>query len=219
MMILTILWLALIDSINPHEIALAITILLYTGAKGVWGFIHGVFLTTLAQLLFLYFGMIKLLELISDKNLPHVSGILILIGIAITAYGWHLWQHRFKIPTVATEKIVSSFNYSSYLKFFLLGSFTILAGTPGSFLLVFAVIEVKKLEVSTIFVLVYFGLYALIYTLPMIALNLAAIWQEKRLKRWLNCRLNWFYLRLNMVISLSLIVLGIVCFVMGILQL
>jgi len=43
MITLTIISLALIDSINPPEIAIAIAILLYKGIGEVWGFIHGIF--------------------------------------------------------------------------------------------------------------------------------------------------------------------------------
>ncbi len=80
---------------------------------------------------------------------------------------------------------------------------------PGAFLLIFAVIEVKKMPVNLMFMLFYLMLYALIYTLPIIALNLAAIWQERRLKIWLSRRKNWLYIRLNILLSLSLLALGV----------
>ncbi len=100
MITLTIISLALIDSINPPEIAIAIAILLYKGIGEVWGFIHGIFLTIFAQLLFLYFGLGKLLDLISKNNLFNPSWTLILLGIGITTYGCYLWQHRYQIPKI-----------------------------------------------------------------------------------------------------------------------
>ncbi|WP_228009451.1 GAP family protein [Microcystis aeruginosa] len=219
MITLTIISLALIDSINPPEIAIAIAILLYKGIGEVWGFIHGIFLTIFAQLLFLYFGLGKLLDLISKNNLFNPSWTLILLGIGITTYGYYLWQHRYQIPKIKKSSSLSVFNYTSYLKFFCLGSATILAESPGAFLLIFAVIEVKKIPVNLMFVLFYLMLYALIYTLPIIALNFAAIWQERRLKIWLSRRKNWIYIRLNILLSLSLLALGVFCLALGLGQL
>lgn len=216
---LTIFWLALIDSMNPTIIAITIALILYKNTWGVWGFIHGVFLTTLFQLLLLYLGLSRLLNITSNKNSHNVHWFLILIGLGMLLYGWYLWQHRYHVPTVHTLKNFSSFNYTNYLKFILLGSVTTWAEAPTAFLLILAVVELKKLQIDPIFTLLYFILYALIYTLPIIALNITAIWQEKRLKIWLSKRLNWLYIRLNIVISLSVLALGIFCLAIGVGQL
>ena len=219
MLILTILGLALIDSINPTPIAVAILILLYRGAWGVWAYIYGIFLATLAQSFVLYFGLSKLLDIISGNNLLNSGWVLIVIGGGLSIYGLSRWQQRYEVPNRKKWTPLSSFSYTNHIKCMVLGIAMTLAETPGAFLLIFAVIEVKKIGMNAIFLLLYFALYAVIYTLPIIILNVAAIWQKKRLEIWLNRRLKSLYIRLNIGINLSLIALGIFLFVIGVRQL
>lgn len=221
MLTLTILWLAFIDSINPTPIAIAILIFLYRGTRGVWAYVYGIFLTTLVQSFVFYFGLSELQEIISRQHLSSVNWgwLLILVGGMVSAYGLYRWCHRKEIPNLRRWDSLPPLDYANRLKFLAFGSATTLAETPGAFLLILAIIEIRKLATPFVFLPFYLGLYATIYTLPIIALNFAAIWQERRLKIWLSRRKNWIYIRLNILLSLSLLALGVFCLALGLGQL
>ncbi|MDY7047305.1 MAG: GAP family protein [Microcystis panniformis WG22] len=221
MLTLTILWLAFIDSINPTPIAIAILIFLYRGTGGVWAYVYGIFLTTLVQSFVFYFGLSGLQEIISRQHLSSVNWgwLLILVGGMVSAYGLYRWCHRKEIPNLRRWDSLPPLDYANRLKFLAFGSATTLAETPGAFLLILAIIEIRKLATPFVFLPFYLGLYATIYTLPIIALNFAAIWQERRLKIWLSRRKNWIYIRLNILLSLSLLALGVFCLALGLGQL
>ncbi|EPF17229.1 hypothetical protein D3800_19435 [Microcystis aeruginosa NIES-298] len=221
MLTLTILWLAFIDSINPTPIAIAILIFLYRGTGGVSAYVYGIFLTTLVQSFVFYFGLSELQEIISRQHLSSVNWgwLLILVGGMVSAYGLYRWCHRKEIPNLRRWDSLPPLDYANRLKFLAFGSATTLAETPGAFLLILAIIEIRKLATPFVFLPFYLGLYATIYTLPIVALNFAAIWQERRLKIWLSRRKNWIYIRLNILLSLSLLALGVFCLALGLGQL
>jgi len=221
MLTLTILWLAFIDSINPTPIAIAILIFLYRGTRGVWAYVYGIFLTTLVQSFVFYFGLSELQEIISRQHLSSVNWgwLLILVGGMVSAYGLYRWCHRKEIPNLRRWDSLPPLDYANRLKFLAFGSATTLAETPGAFLMILAIIEIRKLATPFVFLPFYLGLYATIYTLPIVALNFAAIWQERRLKIWLSRRKNWIYIRLNILLSLSLLALGVFCLALGLGQL
>lgn len=221
MLTLTILWLAFIDSINPTPIMIAILIFLYRGNRGVWAYIYGVFLTTFVQSFVFYFGLSGLQEIISRKHLSSVSWgwLLILVGGVVSSYGLYRWCHRKEIPNLKRWDSLPSLDYANRLKFVAFGSAITLAETPGAFLLVLAIIEIRKLATPLVFLPFYLGLYATIYTSPIILLNLAGIWQKKRLETWLSRNFKSLYLVLNNTISLSLIAFGIFFLTMGVKQL
>ncbi|CCI01236.1 GAP family protein [Microcystis aeruginosa] len=221
MLTLTILWLAFIDSINPTPIAIAILIFLYRGTRGVWAYVYGIFLTTLVQSFVFYFGLSELQEIISRQHLSSVNWgwLLILVGGMVSAYGLYRWCHRKEIPNLRRWDSLPPLDYANRLKFLAFGSATTLAETPGAFLLILAIIEIRKLATPFVFLPFYLGLYATIYTLPIILLNLAGIWQKKPLETWLSRHFKLLYLILNITISLSLIAFGVFFLTMGVKQL
>ncbi len=216
MLTLTIVWLALIDSINPTIIAITFVLLLYRGVRAIWAYTFSVFATTVFQAFALYFGLDKLLKQTSWDNLFLGGWILIIVGGGILVYGLNSWKNRHQMPNMKKWHSVSSLGRFSYIKYIIVGCATTLVETPTAFLLFIAVLEVQKFNVNPIFTTFYFCLYSLVYTLPVILITVISTWQEKQLKKWLISRINMIYIRMNIFLSLSLIALGIVIFATGI---
>lgn len=216
MLTLTIFWLAIIDSINPTIIAIAIVLLIYKGIRAIRVYTISVFATTLIQAFALYFGLDELLKQTSWQNLSAGGWLLILVGGGIIVYGLNSWKHRHEIPNTKKWQSVSSLEHISYIKYIIIACATTLVETPTAFLLFIAVLEVQNFSVNPIFALLYFCLYSLIYTLPVIVITVISTWQEKQLKKWLSSRINMIYIRMNIVLSLSLIALGLFILATGI---
>jgi cytochrome c biogenesis protein CcdA len=210
MLIYKIIWLALVDSINPNLITVAIALLLSQNIGALWAYIYGVFFTTLAQTLLVYFGLDKLLSKTLFQNQSVASSILVLIGGALIILGLYYWQHRNILPGAKT------FKHTNYIKYIFLGSAITLAETPTAFLLLLAVVEVKKINSNIILTLTYFCIYAALYILPLLAIALTANWQEKRLKTWLNRRFSSIYRYMNILLSFSLLTIGSFILAIGI---
>jgi cytochrome c biogenesis protein CcdA len=215
MLTLTVVSLAIVDSINPTIIAGSILLILYRGAWAGWAYIIGVLLTTWFQGIALYFGASHLLHQILWLNIPHAQWILIVVGLGVIAYGLHCWKHRYNTPGNKKWRSPSSVKYTSYIKDIILGSATTLAETPTALFLVIAALEVQQAGVNAFVALLYFCLYAALYTLPVVALTGIAAWQEKRLKSWFSGRLNSIYIRLNIGFSIAMVALGILIFATG----
>lgn len=207
MLTLTILWLAIVDSINPTLIAITVILIIYQNTKNVLAYIFGVFITTIIQQLTLYFGLDKLL----NKTLWHTvlnGWLLAFIGASLIVYGLYFWQNRYNTPNLEKWDSLSSFSFSNHIKYIIFGCATTIVETPTAFLLVFAVVEVQKLSTNIIWTLIYFCLYAVFYILPLIIITIISIWYKNKFKKWLTTHLNWIFIRLNICLSLSLLAIG-----------
>lgn len=207
MLILTIIWLAIVDSINPTLIAINVILIISQNTKNVLAYIFGVFVTTIMQQLTLYFGLDKLL----NKTLWHTvlnGWLLAFIGASLIVYGLYFWRNRYNTPNLEKWDSLSSFSFSNHIKYIIFGCATTIAETPTAFLLVFAVVEVQKLSTNIIWTLIYFCVYAVFYILPLILITIISIWYKNKFKKWLTTQLNLIFIRLNICLSLSLLAIG-----------
>ncbi|AFY54603.1 Protein of unknown function (DUF2910) [Rivularia sp. PCC 7116] len=220
MLTLKIFWLAIIDSVNPTIIAIAIVLLICRGVRAIRAYTISVFATTVVQAFTVYFGLDKLLHQISWQNIFGGEWLLMLLGLGIIFYGLNGWKYRHEMPNTQKWHLsASSPQRINYIKYIIIAGATTLLETPTAFLLFIAVLEVQKSSANLIFASLYFCLYSFVYTLPIILITLLSIWQEKQLKIWLSSKLNNIFIGVNILFCLSLIAIGIFIFATGVIVL
>lgn len=217
MLLLTLIWLAIIDSINPTTIAIAILIIFSNASWFGWVYTSGVLLTTWIQGITFYLGAKNLLYyLLNWQNIAYTKWLLIITGIGVFLYGLNLWNYRYKTPKEHNFKISSSRKYSNFIKYLILGSITTFADMPTAFLLIIATVKLQEADVNSVVAILYLFVYAIIYVFPIIVLIALYTLQQERMKMWLGGRLKSIYARLNIALSVIMVALGIFIFAKGI---
>lgn len=217
MLLLTLIWLAFLDSINPTCIALAIFLLFYNSVVASSAYTSGVFIIIWLQGIAFYLGAQTLLSrILSWQNIPYANWLISIIGIAITCYGLSLWKSRYQPLSKKKLQVSSGTKYTNFVKYLILGISATIVELPSSFFQVIAAANVQQAGVNNIAALLYFFVYAVIYVLPLIGLIAAYAWQSEFIKSWLSGRLNSIYVRLNIAVSLTMVALGILLFIIGV---
>jgi cytochrome c biogenesis protein CcdA len=217
MLLLILIWLAFLDSINPTSISVAIFLCFYNGVVASSFYTSGVFVTTWIQGILFYLGAQTLLPHIpSWRNIPYANWILSIIGIAVILYGLSFWKKKYQPPSKSKLQLSSDAKYTNFMKYIILGIGITTVELPSAFFLIIAAAKVQQVGVNNITALLYFFVYAVIYVLPMIGLIAAYAWQTERIKSWLSGRFNSIYIKLNIVLSFTMVALGIFILTIGV---
>ncbi|WP_013320574.1 GAP family protein [Gloeothece verrucosa] len=211
---LIVIWLGLIDSINPSLIVIAFFLLL--SREKLWGYILGIFLAILLQFFVLDLGLEKVAKIFSWAKFIHWELIMIFLGGILIVYGFYSLRQKFQLPksdhwqcpTKSFHDASSSLKLTTHFKDLLLGGMTTLAEAPMGFLQVLVVVEIQRFNVNPLLTHVYFIIYSLLYTLPIILLNVLALCYAKPFKSWVQGRLQSLYVRINIALNVTFIALG-----------